>query len=198
MPRIVSAISGRRSARVFRVVWAPIAGLSDAPTSGSALPAPVAAKATYRPTLPARAAATNLALVTCQRREDTRLPCSCLSRYMIHHIRHVARAKPGGKLSPGHLSNGFADARELAGITAAGGRTPPSFHEIRSLGERLYREQYGADFAQPILGHKKTQPQPPNMTTCARKDGIWYLLGLYKYSKRILNDPSKRRIMTDF
>ena len=155
--------------------------------------------------------AMNLALVTCQRREDvtnfefphfrdghlhviqgksggdTRLRLDgriymkainmtieqavldcrdhVVSRFVLHHVRHVARAKPGEKLSPGHLSNGFADARALAGISAAEGRTAPSFHEIRSLGERLYREQYGADFAQAILGHK-------NAATTAKYDDL--------------------------
>jgi integrase len=51
----------------------------------------------------------------------------------------------------------FQRAREKAGIEASEGRTPPSFHEIRSLSERLYREEFGADFAQAMLGHKSAQ-----------------------------------------
>lgn len=39
-------------------------------------------------------------------------------------------------------------------MTVAAGKTPPSFHEIRSLAARLYTEQYGKEFAQALLGHK--------------------------------------------
>lgn len=77
-----------------------------------------------------------------------------ISRYIVHHTRHHASAKPGGKLDSNGLSNMFQRAREAAGIVAGEGRTPPSFHEIRSLAERLYREQEGAEFAQALLGHK--------------------------------------------
>lgn len=77
-----------------------------------------------------------------------------VSRYMVHHVYHGGTAKPGDKVSSNGLSNTFQDAREAAGITASEGRTPPSFHEIRSLAERLYKEEYGADFAQAMLGHK--------------------------------------------
>lgn len=41
---------------------------------------------------------------------------------------------------------------DLTGITWAEGKTPPSFHEIRSLAARLYNDQ-GID-AQALLGHK--------------------------------------------
>lgn len=77
-----------------------------------------------------------------------------VSRYMIHHVYHGGTAKPGDKVSSNGLSNTFQDAREAAGITAGEGRTPPSFHEIRSLAQRLYRDEYGAAFAQAMLGHK--------------------------------------------
>jgi integrase len=77
-----------------------------------------------------------------------------VSRYLIHHTEHLGSAKPGDKISIGGLTNVFARVRDQVGIVATPGRTPPSFHEIRSLAERLYREQYGADFAQSILGHK--------------------------------------------
>ena len=36
-------------------------------------------------------------------------------------------------------------------------RTPFTFHEIRSLSERLYKEEFGAEFAQSILGHKNAR-----------------------------------------
>jgi len=77
-----------------------------------------------------------------------------ISRHMIHQTSHWGASKPGKQISPNGLSNAFQAAREAAGIVATEGRTPPSFHEIRSLSERLYREQYGKEFAQAMLGHK--------------------------------------------
>lgn len=88
-----------------------------------------------------------------------------VSRYMIHHIEHNGTAKPGDQLSSNGISNSFQTAREAAGITASEGRTPPTFHEIRSLAERLYKEEYGAAFAQAMLGHK-------NASMTARYDDL--------------------------
>ena len=79
---------------------------------------------------------------------------SILSRFMVHHTEHQGSAKPGDRVSSNGLSNAFQYAREAAGITASEGRTPPTFHEIRSLAQRLYREERGAEFAQEMLGHK--------------------------------------------
>lgn len=55
----------------------------------------------------------------------------------------------------------FAEARDLAGLNWPEDKTPPSFHEIRSLSARLYTEQ-GID-AQALLGHKS-----PDMTAIYR------------------------------
>jgi integrase len=80
-----------------------------------------------------------------------------VSRHLVHHTERVATIKPGDKVRANGLSDAFKVAREKAKIEASGGRTPPSFHEIRSLAERLYKEEFGADFAQAILGHKSAQ-----------------------------------------
>lgn len=80
-----------------------------------------------------------------------------ISRHLVHHTERVSTAKPGGKIMANSVTIAFAKARELAGIVAAEDRTPPSFHEIRSLAERLYREEFGGDFAQAILGHRTAQ-----------------------------------------
>lgn len=80
-----------------------------------------------------------------------------VSRYLVHHTERVSTAKPGDKVVAAVLSAAFKRARDKAGIGASDGRTPPSFHEIRSLSERLYREEFGAEFAQAILGHKSAQ-----------------------------------------
>ncbi len=80
-----------------------------------------------------------------------------VSRHLVHHTERVSTAKPGGKVTANSVTIAFAKARDRAGVTASDGRTPPTFHEIRSLSERLYREEFGADFAQAILGHKSAQ-----------------------------------------
>lgn len=80
-----------------------------------------------------------------------------ISRYLVHHTERVSSIKPGDKVRANGLSEAFKDAREKAKIEASEGRTPPSFHEIRSLSERLYREEFGAEFAQAVLGHKSAQ-----------------------------------------
>lgn len=77
-----------------------------------------------------------------------------VSSFMIHHTELVSRVKPGDAVTENGLSNVFQKAREKAGITVEAGYTQPSFHEIRSLSERLYRAQCGAEFAQQLLGHK--------------------------------------------
>ena len=52
------------------------------------------------------------------------------------------------------LAQMFKKAVVLAEIKVEAGKTPPTFHEIRSLAIRLYTEQYGLDFGQAIAGHK--------------------------------------------
>lgn len=79
---------------------------------------------------------------------------AAVSEFIIHHDRSVSAARPGHPVSLNGLTQAFQRRRDALGILAADGRTPPSFHEIRSLSERLYREQYGAGFAQALLGHK--------------------------------------------
>lgn len=80
-----------------------------------------------------------------------------ISRHLVHHTERVSTAKPGEKVRASTVSLAFAKARDRAAIAASDGRTPPTFHEIRSLSERLYREEFGADFAQSILGHRSAQ-----------------------------------------
>jgi integrase len=57
----------------------------------------------------------------------------------------------------GAIERAFIAAREDAGIEAQEGRTAITFHEIRSLAERLYRDEFGPEFAQSILGHKSAK-----------------------------------------
>jgi integrase len=80
-----------------------------------------------------------------------------VSRHLVHYAARAAGAKPGDMVQGPRISVAFQKAREKAGIEAVDGRTPPTFHEIRSLSERLYREEFGAEFAQAMLGHKSAQ-----------------------------------------
>ena len=81
---------------------------------------------------------------------------SIITRWIIHHNRYHGGAKPGMRITAGALSRGFSEARELAGIIGAS-ETPPTFHEIRSLSIRLYKDKFGAEFAQAIAGHKNAK-----------------------------------------
>lgn len=78
-----------------------------------------------------------------------------ISKFMVHHTRKSSTCQPGEQVTAHGLSAAFTRARKDLKIEAAQeGRTPPTFHEIRSLAERLYKKQYGAEFAQAIMGHK--------------------------------------------
>jgi hypothetical protein len=85
-----------------------------------------------------------------------------LSRHLLHHTLHQGLAKPGDPVHPATITDAFARARDLAGITAPEGKTPPTYHELRSLGIRLYQAQ-GYD-PQGLAGHKEAS------TTAVYKD----------------------------
>ena len=55
-------------------------------------------------------------------------------------------------VNKGTISRGFKNARTLSGLSWD---NPPSFHEIRSLSGRLYKDQ-GVD-AQSLLGYKSAE-----------------------------------------
>jgi enterobacteria phage integrase len=90
---------------------------------------------------------------------------SVASHFLVHHVRNTGTVKPGHKVDGKGLGQAFISAREAAGIKPKEGRTPVTFHEIRSLAERLHREEHGAEFAQMILGHK-------NAATTAKYDDL--------------------------
>ena len=52
------------------------------------------------------------------------------------------------------MSEKFANALKLTDIEVEEGRTPPTFHEIRSLAIRLWTKQAGKEFAQALAGHR--------------------------------------------
>lgn len=77
-----------------------------------------------------------------------------VSPYLLHHHHTVARAKRGGRIQEQTISGAFSDARDTSGLKWTDG-TPPTFHEQRSLSERIYRAQ-GID-TKLLLGHKNQQ-----------------------------------------
>lgn len=80
-----------------------------------------------------------------------------VSKHVIHYVRARGTSKPGQSPLIGKLSEVFAQFRDEAGIVVEDGKTAPTFHEIRSLSARLYGDEFGAEFAQALLGHKSAQ-----------------------------------------
>lgn len=78
-----------------------------------------------------------------------------LSRYLIHHNSNHGMAKAGDPWRDKSIEQMFRDAREKAGLTVPEGKTPPTFHEIRSLARRLW-SGHGVDM-KALLGHKTTK-----------------------------------------
>ncbi|MCT7656122.1 tyrosine-type recombinase/integrase [Oceanimonas sp. NS1] len=74
-----------------------------------------------------------------------------VSRWLIHQTRRAPKVKPGDPVHLNLLTREFSNVRDRAGLSW-NDATPPTFHEQRSLSERLYREQ-GID-TQTLLGHK--------------------------------------------
>lgn len=79
-----------------------------------------------------------------------------VSPYLVHFFRTTSQAERGAQVKSNTLTMNFSKARDLARIDWGNG-TPATFHEQRSLAERLYEAQ-GVD-TQKLLGHKS-----PNQT----------------------------------
>ncbi|EPJ0883756.1 TPA: phage integrase Arm DNA-binding domain-containing protein [Citrobacter freundii] len=77
-----------------------------------------------------------------------------VSPYLVHFFRSTSQAERGAQVKSNTLTMNFSKARDLAGIDWGEG-APATFHEQRSLSERLYKEQ-GLD-TQKLLGHKTQQ-----------------------------------------
>lgn len=80
-----------------------------------------------------------------------------VSPYLIHHAKKRTLSQPGDPVWKDTISKAFAAARAKAGIAWQDGREPPTFHEIRSLAERLYEKEMGGAFTQKLLGHKSAK-----------------------------------------
>lgn len=74
-----------------------------------------------------------------------------VSKYLVHFRHSSSQANRGDQVSTSSLTSTFKKARDKSGLNWDMG-TAPTFHEQRSLSERLYREQ-GVD-TQKLLGHK--------------------------------------------
>ncbi|MEC4747563.1 phage integrase Arm DNA-binding domain-containing protein [Methylomicrobium sp. Wu6] len=83
----------------------------------------------------------------------TRCRKHALSQHLVHHTRRSINQEIGDPVHLNTVSKGFQKARLKSGMTWDG--TPPTFHEQRSLAERLYRDQ-GID-TQRLLGHKSSK-----------------------------------------
>ncbi|MDR5726731.1 MAG: phage integrase Arm DNA-binding domain-containing protein [Terriglobia bacterium] len=74
-----------------------------------------------------------------------------LSKHLVHQTVQRGNSPIGRKIWMDTLSKRFGDAVEALG-NDWGEKTRPSFHEIRSLSERLYAAQGGIN-TQELLGH---------------------------------------------
>lgn len=77
-----------------------------------------------------------------------------ISKYLVHFRHSTSQATRGDSVSSSSLTTSFKKARNKCGIDWEKG-TAPTFHEQRSLSERLYEAQ-GVD-TQKLLGHKSPQ-----------------------------------------
>ena len=89
-----------------------------------------------------------------------------VSPYLVHFFRSTSQAERGAQVKSNTLTMNFSKARDLAGIDWGEG-SPATFHEQRSLSERLYKEQ-GLD-TQKLLGHKTQQQTDEKLAQAALK-----------------------------
>lgn len=75
-----------------------------------------------------------------------------LSHHLIHQTRPRGNSPVGSQIHIDRVSKAFSDAVENIGRNWDD-KNPPTFHEIRSLSERLYADQ-GNINTQELLGHK--------------------------------------------
>ena len=91
------------------------------------------------------------ALNTSLREVISRCRDYAVSQHLVHYFRATSMAQRGAKVPGNTLTTNFSKARDKTDIDWGEG-TPATFHEQRSLSERLYSEQ-GLN-TQLLLGHK--------------------------------------------
>lgn len=84
----------------------------------------------------------------------TRCRDNAVSPYLVHFFHSTSQADRGAKVKSRTLTANFSKARDKANIDWKAG-SPATFHEQRSLAERLY-EAEGID-TQKLLGHKSAK-----------------------------------------
>ncbi|WP_139530396.1 site-specific integrase [Klebsiella michiganensis] len=77
-----------------------------------------------------------------------------VSPYLVHFLHSTSQADRGAQVKARTLTMNFSKARDKANIGWGSG-TPATFHEQRSLSERLYKAQ-GIN-TKELLGHKSQQ-----------------------------------------
>ncbi|MDT3250870.1 tyrosine-type recombinase/integrase [Serratia sp. root2] len=95
-----------------------------------------------------------------------------VSPYLVHYTHNTAMARRGGMVKANTISTSFKKIRELSGLSWDKG-SPPTFHEIRSLSERVYREQKVN--TKDLLGHK-SQRQTDRYNDARGKE--WKVVGI--------------------
>jgi len=78
-----------------------------------------------------------------------------LSPFLVHQTEYHGKSKPGQRLRLRRVTDVFSKEIAALGIDW-GDKTPPTFHEIRSLSKRMYKRQGGVDTKQ-LLGHRSDE-----------------------------------------
>ncbi|ENH7936733.1 tyrosine-type recombinase/integrase, partial [Salmonella enterica subsp. enterica serovar Bredeney] len=77
--------------------------------------------------------------------------CRLVSRTDFMISAGIRKNSPTGNIHPDGLTKKFVKARKISGVKFSD--NPPTFHEIRSLAGRLYKDERVEEFAQKLLGH---------------------------------------------
>jgi len=94
------------------------------------------------------------ALNTSLREVISRCRDYAVSQYLVHYFHSTSMALRGDRVPGNTLTTNFSKARDKTDIDWGEG-TPATFHEQRSLAERLYRKQ-GVN-TKNLLGHKHSR-----------------------------------------
>jgi integrase len=109
--------------------------------------------------------------------EDVRSQCrstGILSTHLVHQTQRAKGARLGKPLHVDMITRVFSAELAKLGLDW-GDKSPPTFHEIRSLSGRLYKEQGNVN-PQELLGHK--DPRTTAVYTDGR--GEWVKVGVRK------------------
>lgn len=96
-----------------------------------------------------------------------------VSQHLVHQTQRCKGSRIGKPMHLDMITRVFSDEVEKLGL-AWGDKSPPTFHEIRSLSGRLYKEQKGVD-TQELLGHK--DPRTTAVYTDGRGEWVKLTIG---------------------